>query len=130
MTDPVPKQSVPKPKSGSTPRARRLRRSSTVPERILWGSLRRKQFRGLKFRRQAPIGRYVADFFCAEARLVIELDGESHVGRGVKDKARTAELEASGLKVIRFGNDDVLRHLDAVLMSIDRVAADRISMLV
>ena len=95
-------------------RSRQLRRDSSFPERLLWGRLRGHRC-GLKFRRQQPIGPYVADFFCVAARLVIELDGRSHEGLEAQDKERQQYLERQGLKVIRFTNDGVLADLDGVM---------------
>jgi very-short-patch-repair endonuclease len=107
--------------------AKQLRVDATEPERKLWMVLRRKQLAHLRFRRQQPIGPYVADFFCSAAKLIIELDGSQH---GAKesvsaDEARTAWLEESGYKVLRFPNDEVLKNRDAVLETIDRVIRQR-----
>ena len=96
--------------------ARRLRRDATGVERILWRALREAQF-GLKFRRQHPIGRRIADFACPSRKLVIEFDGGQH-GDGA-DSTRTAELVARGWRVIRFWNHEVLQNLDGVLAAID-----------
>ena len=97
-----------------TKRARELRTNATVPERILWGMLRMQQLNGLKFRRQHPVGPYVADFYCPAAKLIVELDGLSHVGRRKEDDRRTEYLASRGLKVLRLTNDDVLKHPEAV----------------
>ncbi len=69
----------------------------------------------MRFRRQHPIGPFIVDFCCPNARLIIELDGLTHVGTGEKDDARTAVLEHMGYRVVRFTNDDVLQHMDVVL---------------
>jgi very-short-patch-repair endonuclease len=103
-------------------RARRLRKETTVPERILWGLLRDGQLGGLKFRRQHPIGPFLADFFCHEAALIVELDGMSHDGRAEADARRTRSLEGQGLRVLRIGNDDVLKDRAAVALAILRAA--------
>jgi adenine-specific DNA-methyltransferase len=95
--------------------ARRMRREPTKTERMLWLRLRGQQLGGYKFRRQHPIGGYIADFCCAETKLVIELDGDVHAFREDKDTQRTAELEAEGYRVIRFWNEQVLREVEAVL---------------
>ncbi|QNN25389.1 endonuclease domain-containing protein [Planctomycetales bacterium ZRK34] len=107
-----------------TQRARDLRKDSPTPERILWGYLRNRQLGGLKFRRQVPIDRYVADYYCADAKLIIELDGESHVGRAEYDERRTQVLESRGYRVLRFMNDDLLNHPEAVADAILRAAED------
>ena len=104
--------------------ARELRHDSTVPERQLWQALRGRKLAGLKFRRQHPIPPFVVDFYCEEELLVVELDGESHIGHAGYDENRTAELRKKDLKVVRFGNDDVLQDLEAVLHGILR-ACDR-----
>jgi len=95
-------------------RAAKLRREMTHPERALWQILRCKNLGGLKFRRQAVIGNYVVDFFCPTIGLVVEINGESHVGCAKEDAQRTAFLESKGYQVVRVTNDDVLRDLDAV----------------
>ncbi len=95
-------------------RARLLREQSTDVERRLWSILRRHQLAGLKFKRQAPIDRYFADFACFEARLVIELDGGQHSDQAARDANRTRAIEACGWKVIRFWNNEVIENLDGV----------------
>ncbi len=96
-------------------RARQLRRNATFPERLLWGRLRAGRMNGVKFRRQHPINEFVLDFYCDEARLAIELDGDSHAGRAEYDNDRSRQLAKLGIRVLRIANDDVLRDLDAVL---------------
>ncbi|MBC6982037.1 endonuclease domain-containing protein [Caulobacter sp. 17J80-11] len=93
----------------STDRARSLRQSQTLAEAALWKLLRGGRLDGLKFRRQHPIGRYFADFACASARLVIELDGGVHDRDEAVtyDHLRQQEIEAAGWHVLRFRNDDV-----------------------
>ena len=95
-------------------RAKFLRRAATAPEKALWTMLRDRQLGGFKFRRQHPIEPYVVDFYCARARLVVELDGESHDGRREFDERRSSFLRRLGLHVIRFSNDDVLEYPDVV----------------
>jgi len=103
-----------------TPRryARDLRRHQTDAERRLWRRLRDRQLAGAKFRRQHPIGQYIVDFCCLEAKLVVELDGGQHAARRATDTERTAFLEAQGYRVLRFWNNDVLSNLDGVLQRI------------
>jgi very-short-patch-repair endonuclease len=88
-------------------RARELRREMTPAERIVWKQLRDRRFAGFKFRRQQPIGPYIVDFFCASRRLVVELDGETHLGKEVNDQIRQGYLERQGLRVLRFWNTEV-----------------------
>jgi very-short-patch-repair endonuclease len=106
-------------------RAAELRREATHPEHILWQRLRHSQLGGLKFRRQHVIGPYIVDFCCPARNLVIEVDGESHVGRGAIDAERDASLRSRGMIVIRVTNDDVLHDLDAVCEFIVRAAERR-----
>ncbi|MFW5682043.1 MAG: endonuclease domain-containing protein [Phycisphaeraceae bacterium] len=98
----------------ATATARRLRRESTPPERVLWGLLRGRRLDGLKFRRQVPVAGYVVDFLCREASLVVELDGVSHIGTGAADDRRTEALNRHGLRVVRVTNHDVAADPDAV----------------
>jgi len=84
--------------------ARRLRKEMTPSECKLWRILRGRRIGGLKFRRQEPIDRYFADFVCYEARLIVELDGDSHLGREEYDRERENYLKSQGFCVIRFEN--------------------------
>jgi very-short-patch-repair endonuclease len=95
--------------------ARRLRRDQTDAERVLWLRLRDRRLNGWKFKRQVPIDRYVADFCCADARLIVELDGGQHSETTEADTKRTEILEAMGYLVLRFWNNDVLKNTDGVL---------------
>ncbi len=102
--------------------AKGLRRALTEAELILWSRLRKRERPGALFRRQHPIGPYVADFACIAARLVIELDGAAHGSDAelAHDARRDAFLAARGWRVMRFANDEVYRALGAVL---DAIAA-------
>jgi len=101
--------------------ARRLRREQTPQETILWSRLRDRRLDGMKFRRQYPVGKYVADFVCLEKKLIVELDGWQHgIGEGLKhDEERTRFLESEGYEVLRFWNNDVNGNLDGVLLKIE-----------
>ncbi len=103
-------------------RARELRRAMTGPERTLWHLLRNGRLGGLKFRRQVPIGPFVADFVCVQRKLVVELDGMSHVGQADADDKRSDYLRREGYTVLRVTNDDVLQHEVAVATAIGRAA--------
>ncbi len=94
--------------------ARRLRRDMTDAEHVLWHHLRNRMLMGCKFRRQCPIGHYIADFVCIEARLVVEVDGGQHVG-SQHDVSRTHCIESMGFQIVRFWNTDVLTDVEAVL---------------
>jgi very-short-patch-repair endonuclease len=86
--------------------------------KILWRSRRGSRFQGAKFRRQAPIDRYVVDFCCHAAKLVVELDGKQHEWFADYDAGRTEILERLGMRVIRFANEEVCDDLDTVLARI------------
>ena len=108
-------------------RARRLRREQTDAERTLWQGLRGRRLGGLKFRRQHPVGPYILDFYCAERRLAVELDGGQHneAENRRRDEARTAFLEDRGVAVLRYSNLEALGQTGAVLEDIGRRAAER-----
>lgn len=101
-----------------TDNARSLRSDMTLAERQLWNALRGKQLHGYRFRRQHPIGPYIADFACIEKSLVIELDGGQHQDQVEYDERRTAFLQLQGWQVLRFWNNDVLNNLEGVLASV------------
>jgi very-short-patch-repair endonuclease len=97
--------------------AKKLRANTTPHERALWRALKDLPIEGTHFRRQAPIGRYVVDFFCPAKRLIIELDGGHHNDdvTAKRDSERQAWLEQEGYRVVRFWNSDVTGDLNAVL---------------
>ena len=107
--------------------ARKLRVDSTDAERVLWSELRNHRLNGWAFRRQVPIDRYIADFVCHAAKLIIELDGGQHFSdaHGRSDVRRTMALEAKGFRVVRFTNTDVLINREGVLETIAAVIAER-----
>lgn len=104
-----------------SPHAKALRRNSTDVEGLLWQELRDRRIGGFKFRRQATVGPYVADFLCAEKRLIVELDGGQHSAE--TDAHRTAELERLGYRIIRFWNNELTENRDAVVERILAVAS-------
>ncbi len=108
--------------------ARDLRHAQTGAEEALWQALRDRQLRGIKFRRQYAVERFIFDFYCPAARLIIELDGSVHdePTQRERDHARTAALEARNYRVIRFRNEEVLADLPAVLARI-AAAVDQFS---
>lgn len=99
-------------------RARILRQDMTEAERQIWQILRSRQIQGRKFRRQVPIGPYIADFVCHEARLIVEIDGGQHDGSSRREARRTEFLEKEGYRVLRFWNDEVLSNLAGVYATI------------
>lgn len=103
---------------------RELRQSSTKAEKILWEYLRNRKLDGLKFRRQHPIDKFIADFYCHEKKLVVELDGAVHDEKmnPQYDQTRTYELAGSGIRVIRFWNSEVENNIEFVLNRIKQEA--------
>ncbi|PHQ82745.1 MAG: DNA methyltransferase [Phycisphaera sp.] len=102
-------------------RATQLRAETTLPERLLWSKLRSKQLLGFRFRRQHPLGPYIADFYCHETALVIEVDGQRHVGeRKLRDMDRDAWMHERGIDVLRFTSYQVRDELDVVCATILR----------
>jgi len=105
-------------------RARILRRQSSEAERTLWKYLRAHRLEGFKFRRQVIINRYIDDFACLEAKLIIEADGGQHVERMAYDKTRTSCLESIGFRVLRFWNHEILYETQSVLERIESALTD------
>ena len=104
-------------------RAEVLRNELTEAEKLLWERLRKNKVRGLRFRTQHPISKFIVDFYCHKALLVIEIDGDIHKNEIVaeRDEGREAELKKLGLIVLRFTNDEVLKNIDNVQKKITRV---------
>ena len=109
-------------------RAKQLRQAMTRAEMLLWRYVKANRIDGLGFRRQVPIKNYIADFVCFSAKLVIELDGESHdfEERQKSDQSRDAFFESEGLQALRFTNEQVLSNLEGVIEIIRQTAASRI----
>ena len=101
-------------------RARTLRKTMTDAELELWKHLRARQIEGFRFRRQVPIDRYIVDFVCPQAKLVVEVDGGQHQAQSSYDAGRTAFLERQGYRVLRYWNHDVLQSVEDVLADIHR----------
>src|SRR6266700_713264 len=101
----------------SVRQAQCLRRKATDAERRLWSRLRNRKAAGLKFRRQHPVGDRIVDFFCAEAKLAIEIDGSGHCRHfgQTSDLDRQIELYEEGIRVLRFYNSDIFENLDGVV---------------
>ena len=94
--------------------ARHLRKNMTDAERFVWQRIRYRQLGGFRFRRQAPIGPFIADFVCFEARFILELDGGQHATQVEADAARTRWLEGQGFRVMRVWNNEVFEDWDSV----------------
>ena len=121
------KDIAPKSRKRATMNARNLRRRMTLPEVLLWRELRKRPS-GLKFRRQHPTGPYVLDFFCGDARLAVEVDGEAHSrgDRPTRDEVRDRWLGAAGIATLRVATVDVLKDADAVVRWIVAEASARL----
>jgi very-short-patch-repair endonuclease len=99
-----------------------LRKDQTEAEKMLWKNLRNRRFHGFKFIRQYGIGHYIADFYCSELKLAIEVDGKQHLSkdRTEYDKERENYFTALGIKTIRFSNENVLKNMETVLAKIGK----------
>lgn len=104
--------------------AKILRRDMTEAEGRLWEELRGRRLNGLKFRRQVPVGSYVADFLCADAMLIVEVDGSQHAD-SMHNRQRAVALKELGFRVLRFWNDEVLREMNAVCDTIIAYTHDK-----
>ncbi|MFA5130228.1 MAG: endonuclease domain-containing protein [Patescibacteria group bacterium] len=96
-------------------RARQLRKNMTRAETMFWNVVRRKQFHGFKFVKQKPLLSYIVDFYCAQLRLVIEIDGSVHHESKEYDNDRTSDLQSFGIRIILYTNDQVEYDLSSVL---------------
>ncbi|WP_367118921.1 endonuclease domain-containing protein, partial [Mesorhizobium sp.] len=94
-----------------------MRADATKAENILWQALRNKQLEGLKFKRQVPLDGYIIDFVCLGARLIVEVDGGQH-SESKRDAARDMHFEIRGFKALRFWNDEVVKNIDGVCLTI------------
>ena len=103
-------------------RAKQLRNHLTGSEMKLWGYLRSNPF-GYKFRRQHPLGIFIVDFYCHALQLVIEVDGNVHDQQDVKqaDIERQNLIEAEGIQVMRFSNNDIANHFEEVIVSLNAI---------
>ncbi len=98
--------------------SKKLRNNMAEAEKQLWYLLRERYLNGFKFRRQQPIGKYVADFVCFENKLVIEIDGGQHMESRIEDNKRDEWLRKEGYRVLRFWNNDILENREAVISKI------------
>ncbi len=102
-----------------------MRLEAAPAEAIVWYLLRNRRLGGFKFRRQHAVDRYVADFYCVDAKLIVELDGDSHFDRVVHDQVRSTRLAELNFSVLRFSNVDVFENIEGVLESILSVCESR-----
>ncbi len=105
--------------------ARQLRKNSTLPEVLLWQNIKQRAY-GVQFHRQVPMLNYIADFYCHEIGLVIEIDGDSHDQSFLYDSKRQGELEAYGVSFLRFSNDEVKNNMFSVLLVIEEAVKELI----
>jgi very-short-patch-repair endonuclease len=106
------------PTDGARDRAPALRQQMTEAEKRIWQILRLRQIDGRRFRRQVPLGRYIADFVCYEARLIIEIDGGQHDASAPQEAERSRFLQGEGYRILRFWNNEVLSNLEGVYATI------------
>jgi len=100
--------------------ARSLRQQQTQAESLLWYVLRARRLCGLKFRRQFPVGPFIADFACVEEQVIVEIDGGYHDWVYAEDRSRQIWLERAGWRVLRFSNEDVIADVESVAIAIAR----------
>jgi len=106
--------------------ARNNRNNPTSPERRMWCEiLKQDQYKGCRFLRQKPIGRFIVDFYCPTLSLAIEIDGDTHSGQEAYDAERTEYLERLGITVVRFDNTDVMRNLEGVHRALTEIIEQR-----
>ncbi len=121
MTSEIPRWKTPSPVWNKVKTvARQMRANPTESENLLWEHLRARRLNGFRFRRQHSLGQFIVDFYCAESRLVVEVDGPIHQRRKEEDAIRDAFLEYRGLRVLRFTDTQVLHNLDEVLSDISK----------
>jgi very-short-patch-repair endonuclease len=102
------------PIDGAHGRARASRREVTEAERQIWQILRLRRMKGCKFRHQVPIGRYIVDFVCHDARLIVEVDGGQHDHLSQREAERSRFLQNQGYRILRLWNNEILENLDGV----------------
>ncbi|MGJ8636588.1 MAG: endonuclease domain-containing protein [Phycisphaerales bacterium] len=115
---PFPSRRPTHPTDRAISNAANLRSSTTPPESVLWKKLRNRQLDGFKFRRQHPIGPYVADFYCARVQLVVEVDSSYHAGRQDQDKARDDWMNTQSITVLRVTASELAKNEEGVLSEI------------
>ena len=96
-----------------------LRKNMTKTEKMLWDKLKKNQL-GVRFKAQHPMMNFIADFYCHKSKLVLEIDGESHIKQKEYDSGRTAEMEKFGIRVIRFSNDEIIENIEKVIKVIKK----------
>lgn len=99
-------------------RSRDLRNNSTLSEVLLWNQIKGRKIKGYQFMRQKPMINYVVDFYCSKLNLVIEIDGDSHIGKEDKDEYRQMKIESLGIKFLRFSDLDVKKNMNGVILKL------------
>ena len=107
-------------------RAREMRHQPNDAESLVWDQLRNRRVGKFKFRRQHPIGKYIADFYCVEAKVIVELDGATHEGREDYDAERQAWLESQGIAVLRVKNQDLYDSPEGFVEVVWRLCEERL----
>jgi very-short-patch-repair endonuclease len=113
-------------KPGVLETAKMLRNDMTYHEKLLWERLKGKQICGVRFRRQHPVNFFIADFYCHQVKLVLEVDGEIHKDKIEYDDGRSAEMEKFGIVIIRFTNYEVENSIQNVIKKIETIVNDRL----
>jgi very-short-patch-repair endonuclease len=109
--------------------AREMRSGPAPAEKVLWQLLRDRRLAGFKFRRQHPIGPYIADYFCAAALVVVEADGATHLSSVDRDEDRNRYFQGLGIHVLRFQNPLIFDERDVVIEEIYRICSERVATL-
>lgn len=101
-------------------RSRDLRNHSTLSEVLLWNQIKGRKIKGYQFMRQKPIENYIVDFYCSKLKLVIEIDGDSHIGKEDRDGYRQKKIESLGIRFLRFDDFDVKKNMNGVILELMR----------
>ena len=99
-------------------RSRDLRNNSTLSEVLLWNQIKGRKIKGYQFMRQKPIMNYIVDFYSSKLKLVVEIDGDSHVGKEEKDEFRQSKIETLGIKFLRFSDLEVKKNMNGVILEL------------
>ena len=98
--------------------SRDLRKNSTLSEVLFWNQVKGRKIKGYQFMRQKPILNYIVDFYCGKLKLVVEIDGESHIGKEENDEYRQSKIEGLGIKFLRFSDPDVKKNINGVILEL------------
>ena len=98
--------------------SRDLRKNSTLSEVLFWNQVKGRKIKGYQFMRQKPMINYIVDFYCSKLKLVVEIDGDSHIGKEEEDDNRQSKIEALGIKFLRFSDPDVKKNINGVILEL------------